>query len=306
MSLFTRLLVGLCACALSSALLAVDGKPEGLRKTSFTPPASAGLAGESQAKLTGLNANEPLVFSAPPRESAEEAHRLYQPVAEYLSRVLGRRVNYVYPRNWLSYQKEMTKGSYDIVFDGSHFNSWRILHLRHNTVAKIPEQQMFTVITRKDNAQITSLKQLAGKKVCGMGASNLGTLALQAEFDAARQPLILEQISWNKVYESVMENRCVAGIVSIAVLRKLDGAGNFTRVVHQSRQLPNQAFSAGPRVTTEEQNKLAKALTAPESRAVIGPLLSANGIADKGLVLASKEDFAGMDAYLKDVWGYTR
>lgn len=303
---FTRLFMGLCACVFSSALLAVDAPGE-LRKASFTPPADASSAGESSTvKASSLNTNEPLAFSAPPRESADEAHRLYQPVAAYLSRVLGRQVNYVYPRNWLSYQKEMTKGSYDIVFDGSHFNSWRILHLRHNTVAKVPEQQMFTVITRKDNVQFSSLKQLAGKKVCGMGASNLGTLAMQAEFDAARQPLIMEQISWGKVYEGVMEGRCTAGIVSIAVLRKLDGAGNFTRVIHQSRQLPNQAFSAGPRITADEQSKLAKALTSPESRAVLEPLLSANGVADKGLALASKEEFAGMDAYLKDVWGYTR
>ncbi|HKQ30750.1 MAG TPA: PhnD/SsuA/transferrin family substrate-binding protein [Burkholderiales bacterium] len=301
----TRLLAGVCACVFSSALLAVD-KPNALRKTSFSPPASAGLAGESSAKLPGLGSTEPLVFSAPPRESADEANRLYQPVADYLSRTLGRRVNYVYPRNWLSYQKEMTKGNYDIVFDGSHFNSWRIQHLQHNTVAKVPEQQMFAVITRKDNTQITSLKQLAGKKVCGMGASNLGVLAMQAEFDAARQPLLMEQISWGRVYESVMENRCIAGIVSIAVLRKLDSAGNFTRVIHQSRQLPNQAFSAGPRVTAEEQGKLAKALTATESRTILEPVLSANGVADKGLVIASKEDFAGMDTYLKDVWGYTR
>jgi len=297
---FTRLSAGLLACVFSGALFAVD-KSDALRKTSFSP-----LAGEAAAKVSPLNSNEPLVFSAPPRESSEEAHKLYQPVADYLSRVTGRRVSYVYPRNWLLYQKEMTKGSYDIVFDGSHFNSWRILHLQHNTVAKVPEQQMFKVVTRRDNTQITSLKQLAGKKVCGMGASNLGTLALQSEFDPSRQPLIVEHISWTKVYEAVMENRCSAGIVSVAVLRKLDGASNFTRVIHQSRQLPNQAFSAGPRVTTEEQNKLARALTSAEAHKVLEPMLSANGVADSGLVLASKEDFAGMDAYLKDVWGYTR
>jgi hypothetical protein len=71
--------------------------------------------------------------------------------------------------------------------------------------------------------------------------------------------------------------------------------------------LPNQAFSASPRLTGDEQTKLAKALTSAESRVVIEPLLVANGVgAGKGLVAANKEEFAGMDTYLKDVWGYTR
>jgi hypothetical protein len=305
MSMFNRLMFGVCAYAVSTALFAVD--PDGLRKASFTSPggASGGPFTESDTKLPALP-NSPLVFSAPPRESIEEAQRLYQPVADYLSRALGRQVAYVYPRNWLTYQKEMTKGSYDIIFDGAHFNSWRISHIQHNTLAKIPDQQTFAVVTRKDNSQVTSLKQLAGKKVCAMGAANLGTLALQSEFAPERQPLILEQISWSKVYESVIENRCTAATLPVALLRKLDGGGNFTRVIHQSRELPNQAFSAGPRLNGEEQIKLGKALTSPDARAILEPLLSVNGVPNKGLVMASKEEFAGMDTYLKDVWGYTR
>lgn len=293
---FARLSVGICAFALSSALLAVD-KPDAGTSGSITQP---------EARLSTL-ASGPLIFSAPPRESYDEAHKLYQPVADHLTRALGRPVTYVYSRNWLTYQKEMTKGSYDIVFDGAHFNSWRISHIQHNTLAKIPDQQTFAVVTRKDEAQITTLKQLAGKKVCAMGSSNLGTLSLQSEFDPVRQPLIVEQIGWNKVYESVMDNRCVAGILPVNVLRKFDGGGNFMRIVHQSRQLPNQAFSASPRLTSDEQIKLARALVSADSRTVIEPLLVANGIgAGKGLVLANKEEFAGMDTYLKDVWGYTR
>jgi ABC-type phosphate/phosphonate transport system substrate-binding protein len=293
---FVRLSVAVGACLVSGALFAVD-KPDAK---------ASGAIAQPEARLSAI-ANGPLVFSAPPRESSEEANKLYQPVAEHLTRALGRPVNFVYSRNWLTYQKEMTKGNYDIVFDGAHFNSWRISHIQHNTLAKIAEQQTFVVVTRKDDTQITSIKQLAGKKVCAMGASNLGTLALQSEFDPVRQPLIVEQIGWTKVYESVMENRCIAGTLPVSVLRKLDGGGNFMRVVHQSRQLPNQAFSASPRLTSDEQVKLAKALTSPEARAVIEPLLAANGVgAGKGLVAANKEEYAGMDTYLKDVWGYTR
>jgi hypothetical protein len=304
MSMFTRLLCGLSACVFSTAILAVD-KPDGLRKASFGSSATSGPFADADAKLPALP-NGPLVFSAPPRESADEAQRLYQPVADYLSRALGRQVTYVYPRNWLTYQKEMTKGSYDIIFDGAHFTSWRISNIKHNALAKIPDQQTFAVVTRKDNTQVSALKQLAGKKVCGMGAANLATLSLQSEFAPERQPLILEQVGWNKVYESLIENRCAAATLPMAVLRRLDGGGNFTRIIHQSRELPNQAFSAGPRLTGEEQIKLGKALISPDARTIMEPLLSVNGVPNKGLVLASKEEFAGMDTYLKDVWGYTR
>jgi ABC-type phosphate/phosphonate transport system substrate-binding protein len=260
------------------------------------------------AAAAGISADDDgaLIFSAPPRESVAEANRIYHPIAEYLSRVTGRRVVYRHPGNWMTYQAEMQRGAYDLVFDGPHFTSWRITNLRHNTLARFAEEHAFAVIVRKDNKEIGDVRQLAGKRVCAMNPPNLGTLALLEQFDnPARQPTLVNTIGWDNIYFSVVaDGKCVAGVVPIANLNKFDKPGNASRVIFRTRTLPNQAFSAGPRVTREDQARIAQALTSAEGNDVTATLLATYGI-EKGLVAANKSEYAGLDTYLKDTWGYT-
>ena len=263
------------------------------------------------AASEGLRAQGPggkdnvLIFSAPPRETPEDGAKIYQPVTEYLSGVIGKRIVYVHPNNWLTYQTDMQKGSYDLVFDGPHFNSWRIANIQHNALAKIAEEFVFAVIVRKDDP-LTDIKQLAGKKICGMNPPNLGTLAVLGEFDnPSRQPVLIDTVGWARVYGGVVaDKRCAAGILPITNLKKYD-SGNFSRVIYKTKVLPNQAFSAGPRIPPEEQAKIAAALVSPEASAAVAKLLEAYGN-DKGLTRAAKDEYAGVDAYLKDIWGYAR
>lgn len=294
----------------ASAAVNTTNRSATSQKASFKP---AGNAAGGLSGLGGLDARpaagsaDVLAFSAPPRESADEGRRIYQPVAEHLSRVTGKTIVYKHPGNWLTYQTEMLKGNYDLVFDGPHLNSWRISNLQHNTLVKIADEHVFAVVVRKGDAQIKDVKQLAGKKVCGMNPPNLGTLALLSQFDnPVRQPVILDTVGWNRAYEGmVLEERCSAAILPLAKLRMLDASSQLTRVIHRTRPLPNQALSAGPRVTREDQAKIAAALISPEANGPTAALRASNN-SSQGFVAASKEEYAGLDSYLKDTWGYSR
>ncbi len=90
-----------------------------------------------------------LVFSAPPRESQAGGADSYAPLAQYLSKVTGQKVDYKYSDNWLSYQKEMQKGTYDLVFDGPHFVGWRMAKLGHVPLVKFPGNLSFVVIVKQ-------------------------------------------------------------------------------------------------------------------------------------------------------------
>ncbi len=304
MSTFVKFLCGLATLTISSVLYAADTGATN-SKISFIPSANAAMTPAVRPELRlPVPTGETLVFSAPPRESAGEAAQIYEPVAQYFSRVLGRKVEYRHPKSWLSYQSDAAKGHYDIVFNEPHFNSWNVARLNHATLAKISDESVFVVVTRSDDYRLTTMKQLAGKKVCSIGSSNLGTLALLAEFDAMRQPLVIENANWAKVYEGLTEGRCTAATLPVAILKKFDRS-SATRVIHRSAAMPNQVFSASPRLTQDEQAKLTQALISADGKRVLTALLAANG-AEKGLALASKEEYAGMDSYLKDVWGYGR
>ena len=113
---------------------------------------------------TAVDDTPVIVFSAPPREPYEVGREIYQPIVEYLSRVTGKRVVYRQPGNWLTYQTEMLKGGYDLVFDGPHFNSWRMAHQQHNALVRYADDHIFAVIVRKDNVHINDLKQAGGQE----------------------------------------------------------------------------------------------------------------------------------------------
>jgi ABC-type phosphate/phosphonate transport system substrate-binding protein len=278
-------------------------------KTAFSPPGGGAPAPAAQIQTDiGTGDLDVLVLSAPPRETPEEGARLYGPIAEYLSRTTGRRIVYRHPQNWLSYQTEMLKGRYDLVFDGPHFNSWRASHMQHTPLVRLPQEHLFVVIVRRSESGLNDVKQLAGKKVCALNPPNLGTLALLAEFDnPLRQPVIVNQIGWKDVYQGVtMDKHCVAGVLPLANLRHYDGAGQFTRIVFKTRPLPNQAFSAGPRVPPALQAEIAAALVSEAGNAPTAALRAAYGAAEQGFVAARKEDYAGLDSYLKEVWAFAR
>ncbi|MEK9134010.1 MAG: PhnD/SsuA/transferrin family substrate-binding protein, partial [Pseudomonadota bacterium] len=155
--------------------------------------------------------------------------------------------------------------------------------------------------------RITNLKQLAGLRICGMTPPDFGTLAVLGQFDnPVRQPIIVNTLGSTKVYEGVaIEKHCNAGILPSASVKKFNDSANLLRAIYMTQPIPNQAFSAGPRISREDQARIAAALVSPEASRVVSRLIAASG-ADQGLAFASKSDYTGLDVYLKDSWGYGR
>lgn len=307
--MFTRLfptlaLTTLILGTLSTAATAAD--PTGQRKVGYSPAGTA-LAGpaliEKSPATNGAEAGT-YVFSAPPRESAQAAAEIYGPIADYLSAATGKKVVYRQPANWIAYQTEMRKGEYDLVFDGPHFNAWRAANLQHNILVKAPGEHSFVVVVKKDNDKIRDLKQLTGRGICGMSPPNLGTLTVLNEFDnPMRQPLIVSTESWNTIYSGMQTGRCTAAILPARNHAKLDPQGTATRVVFKAKAYPNQAFSAGPRITPEDQAKIARALTSPDARIATARQQEAYALSGD-FQSAAKDEYAGVAGILKDTWGY--
>ena len=285
-------------------LVPMQASAAAIKKVSYTPASPAFAKSNLPERMAGER--EALVFSAPPDETEAEAMRIYRPIAEYLTRVIGKKIVFHYPKDWLAYQKEMQQGGYDLVFDGPHLNSWRISNLQHHTLVKLADEYAFVVVVRKED-KITNLKQLAGLKICGVTPPDFGTLAVLGQFDnPARQPVIVNTLGSTKVYEGVaIEKQCNAGILPVASLKRFHDGENLLRAIYMTQPIANQAFSAGPRISRDDQARIAAALVSPEASRVVSRLMAAYG-ADKGLAYASKEDYAGLDVYLKDTWGYGR
>jgi hypothetical protein len=290
-------------------ILAVAMVPDAIAESTVTARAPAvvpvSLRPPSAKPAPGLLKPDtgPLVLSAPPRDTEEEGHKIFDPIATFMSSVLGRPVVYRHPTTWGGYQADMQRGAYDIVFDGPHFNGWRAAHQQHRVLVKIPGEFVYTAVVRPDS-RVTGLKSLAGRKICAHAPPNLGTLIMYSEFDnPARQPLVMVEEGYHQIYEKLQAGRCEAAMLPLSYLRKYDPDQAHTRVIFRTAAMPQQAFSAGPRLTQGEQDRLASALLAPDAAAPLADFNQTYAL-NRGLVPAATGEYASLAVYLKDQWGY--
>ena len=292
----------LAADASGNTIPSIQSIAAAFKKAAFTPSQSRSPAKGRLAERI-KEEQQALVFSAPPRETADTGKAIYQPVIDYLSKVIGKKIVYKYPGTWGVYRTKMLEGSYDIIFDGPHLNSYRLEKLSHNILAKIPERHEFAVFVRKDHAAFKNIQQMAGYTFCAHAPPNLGTLMLLSLFDnPSRQPVIINTKGWENIYQGVASGKCTGGVMPVLNLKKYDRSGE-TRIVYKTQAMPNQAFSAGPRVSLEDQEKIARALVSPAAAGPTSKLRAAYEVGG-GFAPANNEEYRGMAAYLRNEWGY--
>ena len=246
------------------------------------------------------------IFTAPPRGTPAAEAKTYEPIAHYLSQATGKKIVYEHPDNWLSYQNEMQKGKYDLVFDGPHFISWRMVKTQHQPLVKLPGKLAFVLATNAKDDKVTDIKQLAGRTVCGLAPPNLATLTMQAQFDnPARQPLVVEVPSFGAGYKQMLAGKkCAAAVMRDKLFNKLNGETKAARVIWASKGVANQGFSAGPRFTADDKRKMQEALVAPAAQQAIATFLDRFSKGNKQLQVATIQDYDGLAVLLKDVWGF--
>jgi len=251
-----------------------------------------------------FTANE-YIFSAPPRGSAEKEAAVYEPIAQYLSAVLGKKIVYVHPDNWLTYQTDMQKGKYDLVFDGPHFVSWRIIKTNHMPLVKLPGKLAFNIMVSKNNKDIKSYKDLVGRTVCGLAPPNLATLTLYSLFpNPVRQPLVVPVKSFQEAYKKTTEGKCVAAVMRDKMFNKLNKKSKAARVIFHSKGIANQTFTAGPKFTPKERPLLVKTLSSNEAIPKMKAFHNRFNKKGKPLLPADEDDFKGLALLLRDVWGF--
>jgi ABC-type phosphate/phosphonate transport system substrate-binding protein len=272
----------------------------GLLTFLFVQPAQADMAAKATYIPSKAAESEELILSSPPRGTAAKEKEIYEPIADFLSKTTGKKVIFRYSDNWLSYSKGMTQGSYDLVFDGPHFNGWRQDKLGHVPLIKIKDDLIFVLITKAENQRITEAKNLVGRSICAHAPPNLGTLTLYSQFDnPARQPVITQTEGWDNAYKGLIDGKCEATVVPLKNLAKFDaGEKKLTKIIYKSPAMPNQALSAGRRITPDVQAKIKQALLSEEGKKATEKLREAYAI--KEFVSASREEYAGLGKLLKD------
>jgi ABC-type phosphate/phosphonate transport system substrate-binding protein len=254
---------------------------------------------------TAFAASE-LILTAPPRETAAAGNKLYKPVAKYLSQLLNRKVTYKHPGNWFNYQAKMRKDKYDIIFDGPHFISWRIAHINHEVLMKLPGDLQFMVVTNAGNAKLNEGKDLIGKKVCGISPPNLSTLSFLASFE---NPVLQPRVKgikggMGKVFKAFEKKKCPAAVLrNVFYNKKLtQEKRDQLKIIFNSKALPNQAISVSSRLRREEKSKITNALLSGAGAASLsGVVKRFGGKKVKTFIPTDNKEYDGYKNYLEGV-----
>jgi ABC-type phosphate/phosphonate transport system substrate-binding protein len=263
--------------------------------------------------VTSVEAANPeeasLILTSAPRGDHAAESATYQPVADFLSKTTGQKVIYKFSDNWLTYQNEMRKGKYDIIFDGPHFVSWRLYHMDHVPLVKLPQQHIWVVVAKSEDNETANLTSLYGRAVCSPAPPNFGALTLYSLFpNPAREPVIVETKSWQDGFTGVTSGKCKAAIIPQSNWKKFDPEGKLTKIVYKHRAFPNQAITvSSKRIPPAMQQKMRVALLSDDGQAAMKQLreqyAKVGNVLEK-LVPATKAEYADVDLILKDVRGF--
>lgn len=244
-----------------------------------------------------------LILSSPPRGTEAEERALHEPIAAAMSKWLGTPVTYEYAKDFITYSFRMREGRYDILFDGSHFASWRMSHLGYHILANLPDKLVFLVIADASNKSLANLDSLVNKKVCGQAPPQLGTLLLTSQYTNPVQEPILHAVSTEPgVYDAFKAGKCVAAILrDKAYLKMSEEERGKYRVLFTSRPVPNVTLSVSPRLTVEQRSTLVKHLTDAKTAAPAKALLDKYSRNATKLDVADLEKFEQLGALLENL-----
>ncbi len=246
-----------------------------------------------------------IIFTAPPREKHAAGVKIYAPIAKHLSKLINAKVVYKHPSNWLTYQRDMRDGKYDIVFDGPHFASWRMAHLGHDMLVKLPGKLGFILVKPKSETTIHNLRDLIGKRICGISMPNLSTLSILAAYpNPVRQPVIVGVKGGMKgVAKALAKNKCHAYVFRDKFYNKKlkpDVKQNL-EIIYKSIPLPNQVITASKRISPAAKKAIIHSLTLGKGVDASKGLLKRFGGKARSFVKASNEEYKGHNLLLEGV-----
>ncbi len=248
-----------------------------------------------------------LILTAPPRESAAKGQELYGPIADELTKLLGEKVVYQQPKSWADYANKMRDGYYDIVFDGPHFVAWRQKNLKHKPIVSLPGTLEFYIVTHKSNKHINKVRDLVGKRICGMPSPHLATDLVYDIFkNPVLQPIIYEVKGGQRnSFQAFKDGKCEATIFRTTLYKRLPKEEKKDlKIVVKTRKLPNQTISVSQRLHTQA-NTIADFLLSKDGANTAENLLARYSKRKKQFIKAKPEKFDDAADMLEGVvWGW--
>ncbi|MEJ2397747.1 MAG: phosphate/phosphite/phosphonate ABC transporter substrate-binding protein [Gammaproteobacteria bacterium] len=172
-------------------------------------------------------------------------YKRFAPLRDYLAEQLHRPVALETAKNFPTFLRRTDERQYDIVVTAPHFALRAADSGKYRIRAALVGKVYQLLVVRKDS-RLTSVKQLAGKRIATPPADALMTMVGMRELASAglvgkRAPVYRVYVSHNAANQALLAGEVDAAIASSNVIRKALGKGAPFRVIKRSFKLPNMA-----------------------------------------------------------------
>lgn len=212
-----------------------------------------------------------LLLTAAPLLDKQSSEAMYQPFAEVLSDILGQKVVYEHPSDWLQYARVMRTGRYDLILDQAHFAAWRLMpqNIFHETVVRLPGETRYLVLTKAESAAF-GIGDLLSREICALPSPSLSTMVVLSRFhNPVRQPVMIEaQGRFDDVFKKFKRGECDAAVVSQRYHEEsIIGTAEqeATKVLYTSNPIPNLVLTITKKHPSALRQELIAALTDEQS-----------------------------------------
>jgi ABC-type phosphate/phosphonate transport system substrate-binding protein len=121
--------------------------------------------------------------------------------------------------------------------------------------------------------------------------------------DPAREPVQVVTKSWKDGFDGVVKGDCEAAVLPKTNHLKFDPDMSKAKAVYTHLPYPNQAFTAGPKLSLALKNKVRDAILSEEGQQAM-TLLRDRFAPGSNLVAADNEEYEGIYLVLKRAEGF--
>ena len=246
-----------------------------------------------------LNAGADLDLAVQPVRNEKETVEVYTPLARFIAKVTGQKVNIHTARDFPEYWvMQKSNNPYEIIIDNAFFTDYRIEREGWISLAKVPGLVSYTLVTTSDNP-VFDASELVGKRIASlMPPAPSGIFLGQMFKNPLRQPSIVPTSTSESALKLLTDGKVDAAIVPTPLVNLAMANGQDLYTVKTSVQIPHTAISVAPSVDEATREKLKKALLDADKTPDGQTMLNSLGIT--GFEPADASLYSGLMQYLID------
>ena len=217
-----------------------------------------------------INSQEELIrMGVFPIVSGVALFKRFAPLKDHIEKELGREIKLETARDFPTFVRRTADKNYDIVITAPHFSVLAADSGDYQIVAR-PKRNLVSLIVVAKSSKLTTLSQLAGKKIATPPVPALTTRSgkrylAQEGLKQKQIPTYVPFKSHNAAYQSVLIKDTDAAIVSINAVNKALDKGIPLRIIGKVPVLPAMATLVSTRFSDEFAMRVEKILVAMDT-----------------------------------------